>query len=144
MRTASPAVFMLITWCDVRPLHLADVGSVLIKQFGSIVLAIVVAISTGIAGLLILGVAVRLVMGVFLRAAIDSVLAVGILHQIFDASNNSGAVIDYMLDGVDAGNMTQLATVVLTALVAARLLWRPWGIREAPRRSRPSSQRTFR
>jgi ABC-type nickel/cobalt efflux system permease component RcnA len=28
------------------------------------------------------------------------------------------------LDGVDAGNMTQLAAVVLTVLIAAWLLWR--------------------
>jgi ABC-type nickel/cobalt efflux system permease component RcnA len=52
------------------------------------------------------------------------VLAVGILHQIFDASNNNGALVDSVLDGADAGNMTQLATVVLTVLVAAWLLWR--------------------
>jgi len=51
------------------------------------------------------------------------VLAVGILHQIFDASNNNGALVDSVLDGVDAGNMTQLAAVVLTVLIAAWLLW---------------------
>jgi membrane protease YdiL (CAAX protease family) len=84
----------------------------------------VLSILKGIAGLLVLGVAVRLMMGVFLRAAADSVLAVGILHQIFDANNNSGGMTDYMLDGVDAGDMTQLATVVLTVLAAAWLLWR--------------------
>jgi uncharacterized protein len=84
----------------------------------------VLSILKGIAGLLILGVAVRLMIGVFLRAAADSVLAVGILHQVFDASNNNGGVTDYMLDGVDAGNMTQFATVVLTVLVAGWLLWR--------------------
>jgi hypothetical protein len=44
--------------------------------------------------LLILGVAVRLMMGVFLRAAADSVRAVGILHQVFDASNNRGGLVD--------------------------------------------------
>jgi membrane protease YdiL (CAAX protease family) len=79
---------------------------------------------TGIAGLLILGIVVRLLMGVVLRATLDSVLAVGILHQIFDASNNNGALVDSVLDGADAGNMTQLAAVVLTVLVAAWLLWR--------------------
>ena len=63
-------------------------------------------------------------MGVTLRATLDSVLAVGILHQIFDASNNNGALVDSLLDGADAGNMTQLATVVLTVLIAAWLLWR--------------------
>ena len=78
----------------------------------------------GIAGLLILGIVVRLLMGVMLRAALDSVLAVGILHQIFDASNNNGGLVDSLLDGADAGNMTQLAAVILTILIAAWLLWR--------------------
>jgi hypothetical protein len=82
----------------------------------------------GIAGLLILGVVVRLLMGVTLTAASDSVLVVGILHQIFDASNNKGALVDSVLDGADAGNMTQLAVVVLTALIAAWLLWRRPGV----------------
>ena len=84
----------------------------------------VLSVLTGVAGLLILGIAVRLLMGVTLRAASDSVLAVGVLHQIFDASNNNGALVDSVLDGADAGNMTQLAAVVLTVLVAAWLLWR--------------------
>ena len=78
----------------------------------------------GIAGLLILGVVVRPLMGVMMRAALDSVLAVGVLHQIFDASNNNGALVDSLLDGVDAGNMTQLAAAVLMVLIAAWLLWR--------------------
>ena len=82
------------------------------------------SILKGIAGLLILGMVIRLLMGVTLRATLDSVLAVGILHQIFDASNNNGALVDFLLDGADAGNMTQLATVVLTVLIAAWLLWR--------------------
>jgi hypothetical protein len=46
------------------------------------------SILMGIAGLLILGIVVRLLMGVMMRAALDRVLAVGILHQIFDASSN--------------------------------------------------------
>jgi Type II CAAX prenyl endopeptidase Rce1-like len=61
-----------------------------------------VSVLMGIAGLLILGIVVRLLMGVMLRAASDSVLAVGILHQIFDASNNDGALVDSLLDGADA------------------------------------------
>jgi membrane protease YdiL (CAAX protease family) len=82
------------------------------------------SVLVGIAGLLILGIVIRLLIGVMMRAASDSVLAVGILHQIFDASNNNGALVDSLLDGADAGNMTQLAAVVLTVLVAAWLLWR--------------------
>jgi membrane protease YdiL (CAAX protease family) len=87
----------------------------------------VLSVLKGVAGLLILGVVVRLMIGVFLRAAADSVLAVGILHQIFDSGNNSGGVTDYILDGVDAGDMTQSATAVLTVLVAGWLLWRRRG-----------------
>ena len=76
------------------------------------------------AGLLILGIVVRLLMGVMMRAASDSVLAVGILHQIFDANNNNGGRVDSLLADADAGNMTQLAAAVLTVLIAAWLLWR--------------------
>jgi membrane protease YdiL (CAAX protease family) len=82
------------------------------------------SILKGVAGLLILGIVVRLLMGVMMRAALDSVLAVGILHQIFDASNNNSGLVDSLLDGADAGNMTQLAAAVLTVLIAAWLLWR--------------------
>jgi membrane protease YdiL (CAAX protease family) len=87
----------------------------------------VLSVLMGIAGLLILGIVVRLLMGVMMRAALDSVLAVGVLHQIFDASNNNGALVDSLLDGADASDMTQLAAVVLTVLVAAWLLWRRTG-----------------
>jgi branched-subunit amino acid ABC-type transport system permease component len=66
-------------------------------------------------------------MGVTMRAASDSVLAVGVLHQIFDASNNAGGLVDSPLDGADAGNMTQFAAAILTVLIAAWLLWRRSG-----------------
>jgi uncharacterized protein len=78
----------------------------------------------GIAGLLILGVVVRLLIGVMLRAASDSVLAVGVLHAIFNAGNNDGGLVDSLLDDADAGNMTEFAAAVLAVLVAAWLLWR--------------------
>jgi len=100
------------------------------------------SILIGLAGLLILGVVVRLLMGVTMRGAADSVLAVGVLHQIFDASNNNGALVDSLLDGIDAGNMTQLAAVVLTVLVAAWLLWRRPGAfakRQIPLPDSPSA-----
>ena len=94
----------------------------------------------GLAGLLILGIVVRLLMGVMMRAAADSVLAVGVLHQIFDASNNNGGLVDSLLDGADAGDMTQLAAAVLAALVAAWLRWRRPGVfakRHIPLRDSP-------
>jgi uncharacterized protein len=94
----------------------------------------------GIAGLLILGIVIRLLMGVMMRAALDSVLAVGVLHQIFDASNNNGALVDSILEGADAGNMTQFAAAILTVLIAAWLLWRRPGAfakRHTPLRASP-------
>jgi hypothetical protein len=39
-------------------------------------------------------------------------------------ATTNGALVDSLLDGADAGNMTQLAAVVLTVLIAAWLLWR--------------------
>ena len=53
----------------------------------------------GIGGLLILAIVVRLMIGVVLRGAADSILAAGILHQVFDATNNKGGVVDSFLDG---------------------------------------------
>jgi ABC-type nickel/cobalt efflux system permease component RcnA len=49
-------------------------------------------------------------------------------------------VVDSLLDGVDAGNMTQIAAVILTVLVAAWLLWRRPGAfakRRVPPRGSP-------
>ena len=81
-------------------------------------------------------------MGVTLPAASDSVLAVGVLHQIFDASNNNDALVDSVLDGADAGNMTQLAAVVLTVLITAWLHWRRPGVFAKRYVPRPSSGRS--
>lgn len=72
-------------------------------------------------------------MGVTMRGAADSVLAVGVLHQVFDASNNNGALVDSLLDGTDAGNMTQFAACHIDNL-GRRLaaLATPWCIRQTP------------
>jgi membrane protease YdiL (CAAX protease family) len=77
------------------------------------------SVLAGIGGLLILAVVVRLLVGLVMRAAADSVLAVGVLHQVFDASNNRGGVVDSFLDGADAGVVTLVATVLLAGAVAA-------------------------
>jgi membrane protease YdiL (CAAX protease family) len=95
----------------------------------------VVSVLKGVAGLLILGAVVRLMIGVFLRAAADSLLAVGILHQIFDASNNRGGLVDSLLDGADASVTTLAAVIVLTLIVAGILRWRRPGA--FARRARP-------
>jgi hypothetical protein len=81
----------------------------------------------------VLGIAVRLMIGVFLRATADSVLAVGILHQVFDASNNRGALVDSLLDGVDATVVAEIGAVILTVAVAA-VLWLRRGRRVYARR----------
>jgi hypothetical protein len=52
-----------------------------------------------IADLLILGIVARLLIDVTMRAASDSLLAVEILHQIFNTSNN-GALVDSLWIGV--------------------------------------------
>jgi membrane protease YdiL (CAAX protease family) len=77
------------------------------------------SVVTGIGGLLVLAVVVRLLLGLVMRAARDSVLAVGVLHQVFDASNNRGGVVDSLLAGADAGVLTLVATVLLAGAVAA-------------------------
>ncbi len=99
----------------------------------------------GIGGLLILGFAVRLLLGVTLRGAADSVLAVGVLHQIFDASNNQGGLVDSLLDDASAVVMAEAATVVLTLLIAV-FLWkrRPGAFakRQTPDPPRPDTSPT--
>jgi membrane protease YdiL (CAAX protease family) len=72
----------------------------------------------GIGGLLILGVLVRLMAGVVLRAATDSVLAIGVLHAVFDASNNPGSLVDRLLDGADQEVFVLVAVVLVTAVTA--------------------------
>jgi hypothetical protein len=75
----------------------------------------------GIAGLLILGFAVRLLLG---SPPGGSGQCAGgrLMHQIFDASNNRGALVDSLLDGARADVMAEVATVVLTLLIAV-VLW---------------------
>jgi uncharacterized protein len=130
-----PVIALLLGLIFGGSLHTADLGPVLIKQLGSILLAVVVinlweetvwaGFPNPFGGPLHLRRGRRSDgMGVMMHAALDSVLAVGILHQIFDASNNNGALVDSVLDGADAGNMTQLAAAILTILIAAWLLWR--------------------
>jgi len=74
-------------------------------------------------GLLILGVLVRLMIGVILHGAADSLLAVGILHAMFNSSNNKGGLVDSLLDGADQTVVALAATVLVTATAA-------WAIRE--------------
>lgn len=65
------------------------------------------------------GTMVRLLIGVFLRATQDSLLAVGLLHAVFNRSNNNDGLVASLVDG-DARQLGALvATIVLTIAVAA-------------------------
>jgi membrane protease YdiL (CAAX protease family) len=75
----------------------------------------------GIAGLLVLGVLFRLMAGVVLRGAADSVLAIGVLHAVFDASNNQGGVVDTLLSGADQSVFILPATVIVTVVTAVAI-----------------------
>jgi membrane protease YdiL (CAAX protease family) len=71
-----------------------------------------------LAGLLFLAVALRLMIGVFQRGAADSLLAVGILHAVFNASNNHGGLVDSLLNGANQNIVGPVAMVVVTAVTA--------------------------
>jgi CAAX protease family protein len=75
----------------------------------------------GVGGLLLLGILVRLMIGVVLRGAADSLLAVGILHQLFDSSNNKEQLVDKLLIGADQSVLVLPATALLTAVAAVVL-----------------------
>jgi uncharacterized protein len=72
----------------------------------------------GAAKLLLLGVGMRLMIGVFLGGT-GSVLAVGLVHGVFNASNNRGGLVDGLLQGADQNLAAPIAMVLVTALVAA-------------------------
>ncbi len=72
----------------------------------------------GVGGLLVLGTVIRLLIGVVLRAAADSVLAVGILHAVFNTSNNQDGLVDGLLDGANQNLLATPAAALLTAALA--------------------------
>jgi membrane protease YdiL (CAAX protease family) len=71
----------------------------------------------GAAKLLVLAVAMRLMLGVFLRGT-GSLLAVGLLHGVYNASNNQGGLVDGLLAGADQNLAAPVALVLLTGGVA--------------------------
>lgn len=77
-------------------------------------------VAVGVIKLLTLGLAMRLMVGVFLRAT-GSVLAVGVLHGVYNASNNSGGLVDGLLDGADQNLAAPIALVVVTVAVTIYL-----------------------
>lgn len=74
----------------------------------------------GVAKLLALGVGMRLMVGVFLRAT-GSLLAVGLLHGVYNASNNAGGLVDGLLEGADQNLAAPIALVAVAAAVAGYL-----------------------
>lgn len=78
------------------------------------------SVLVGAAKLLLLGVGMRLMIGVFLRGT-GSLLAVGLLHGVFNASNNRGGLVDGLLEDADQNLAAPIAMVVVTALVAVAL-----------------------
>jgi membrane protease YdiL (CAAX protease family) len=68
--------------------------------------------------LLIISVLVRLLIGVVLRGTRDSILAVALIHTVFNRSNNEDGVVAGLLDGQARGPAGLLAVIVLTAAVA--------------------------
>jgi hypothetical protein len=61
---------------------------------------------------------VRLLIGVVLRGTRDSILAVALVHTVFNRSNNEDGVVAGLLAGAGRGPAGLLAVVVLTAAVA--------------------------
>jgi len=77
--------------------------------------------SLGIAFALILliGSMVRLLIGVFLRATGDSLLAAGLLHSVFNRSNNNDGLVASLVEGDERQMAAFLATIALLVAVAA-------------------------
>jgi membrane protease YdiL (CAAX protease family) len=86
--------------------------------------------------LLLVAVFHRLLFGLVLRGTAGSVLAVGLLHATFNATNNE--LLSKLLAGVDTNWLTPAGTVVLAALVAV-ILWRrsPSAAAASPRATAP-------
>ena len=78
-----------------------------------------VASSVGL--LLAVSVVFRLMVGVLLRAAADSVLAVAVLHAVWNTSNNEDALVDQLLSGGQPTAIAVTAVALLTAVVAAAI-----------------------
>jgi uncharacterized protein len=76
------------------------------------------SIATAFVTLLIVCILVRLLLGVVLRGTRDSILAVAVLHTVFNRSNNDEGVVAGLLDGQAHGLAGLLAVIVLASTVA--------------------------
>ncbi len=73
---------------------------------------------TALVTLLIVCALVRLMIGVYLRGTRDSILAVAVLHSVFNRSNNEEGVIAALVEGDGRKLAGLFAVVVLTGLLA--------------------------
>jgi membrane protease YdiL (CAAX protease family) len=68
--------------------------------------------------LLVVCVFIRLLIGVFLRRTRGSILAVALLHTVFNKSNNGDGIVAALVEGNARGSAALLATIVLTIAIA--------------------------
>jgi len=66
----------------------------------------------------LLGLIFRPMIGVFLRGTRDSVLAVAVLHSVFNRTANENGIVAHLVEGDARGVATPLAVIVLTTLTA--------------------------
>jgi membrane protease YdiL (CAAX protease family) len=78
-----------------------------------------VAVAVGIATLFAVGLLVRVVVGVVLAGTGGSVLAVAVLHAVFNATTAEGDLADRLLSGANPLAPALAATVVVAAVAAA-------------------------
>ena len=76
------------------------------------------SLATALVTLLIVSILVRLLLGVVLRGTRDSILAVAVLHTVFNRSNNDEGVVAGLLEGQAHGLAGLLAVILLATTVA--------------------------
>jgi uncharacterized protein len=76
------------------------------------------SLASALVSLLVVSVLVRLLIGVVLRGTRDSLLAVALLHTVFNRSNNDEGVVAGLLEGSARGLAGLLAVIVLATAVA--------------------------
>lgn len=70
---------------------------------------------TAVGALLVFGIVMRLMVGVTVHGAAGSLLAAGVLHAVFNASNNEGDLADELLGGGQPTVFAVAAAVLFTA-----------------------------
>jgi uncharacterized protein len=78
----------------------------------------IASVTGALVTLLLVCAVVRLMLGVYLRGTRDSILAVAVLHSVFNRSNNDEGVVAALVEGDGRKLAGLLAVIVLTAAVA--------------------------